>query len=405
MTAGIDGLAWLLSPLSVEAFIAESWEQKPQVVARDDPEYFKTLFRAADFELVLEFGQLRPPAIRVVSNGEGPTPDEYLQSDGRLDLNQLRKLYVEGHTIVVNGLQKYWGPVAEFAESLQRRLCFNVLVNAYLTPANSQGLRPHYDSHNVLIVQLSGIKAWRLYRCEVACPLYGTARREPFSRDELAEPLVVTMSAGDVMYIPRGWVHEADTGESSSLHLTIGIFPPLWLDLAAKALSSLAVKNERLRHALPVGFLDDADIMQTLERGLKDLARLLEKEGSATDALSMLEDDFVRASRTSPDGQFVAALDRLSSIDLETRLILRPHLYSRVVPVDSGVAIQYARTLVQGPANYKDAMTFVVRSQAPFAVSDLPGLDDQRQISLAKRLVRDGLLTFADADAPGSKGG
>jgi bifunctional lysine-specific demethylase and histidyl-hydroxylase NO66 len=387
-------LEWLLSPLSVEEFVEGPWETEPHLVARDDRSYFRTLFNEADFDSVLEYGQPRPPKLRVVLRGDGPSASEYLQSDGRLDLNQLRKFYAEGHTIAVNGLDDFWGPVASLVQAMQRRLSSRVEVNAYLTPRGSQALRPHYDSHDVIVVQIGGVKVWRLYRSDVRYPLHGSISPSPFSRDELPEPRVVEVAAGDVMYVPRGWIHEAETADVSSLHLTVGIYPPLWRDFIAKTLDALTLRHEGLRRALPVGYLNDPQAIQTLSSELADLAGVLEREGSAAEALGMLQDDFVRLGRSGPDGQFVAALDRLSSIDLSARLAKRSQLYSRVVDMGSSVAIQFSRSLVQGPKEYSEAMVFVVQNEGSFLVSDLPGLADDEKVSFAQQLVRDGFLAF-----------
>lgn len=395
-------LEWLLSPLPVDEFVDDIWERKPHVIHRNDEDYYSDLFSGADLDAVLEFGRPRPPDLRVVSEGEGRSPDDYLQADGRLDLNELRKLYAEGNTIVINGLHRFCGPVAGFVQGLQRCLSYKVTPNAYLTPRRSRGLKPHYDTHDVFVVQVGGAKTWRIYDAPEAFPLLGTLQPGlSSSPDELPTPRLVDLAAGDVMYIPRGWVHAAETADRSSLHLTFGIYPPQWYDFMTKALTALTLKHERLRRALPVGYLEDGAALPTLRDGLRELAALLEREGSAADAFGMLEDDFIRVGRAVPDGCFVTDLDRVASIDLQTRLVKRPHLYCRVVPVENAIALQFSRTLVQAPLDYGDAMAFVAQSSAVFTVSDLPLLDNDRKTILAQRLVRDGLLTFADAGLSG----
>lgn len=396
----LDGsaLEWLLSPLTVEEFLGDVWERKPYVVPRADREYFSGLFSLADLDAVLEFGRPRPPELRVLKSGITVPSDEYLQSDGRLDVNQLRRLYADGHTIVINGLDKLSAPVAELIQALQRRLNFRVSPNAYLTPRGAQGFNPHYDTHDVFIAQVGGSKVWRIYRLADICPPDGMFELDQsISRENLPEPRMVELSAGQLMYIPRGWIHDAETANESSLHLTIGIHPSRWYDLASKALTALALKHESLRRALPVGYLDDANAPATLADGLREIAKLLEGEELAIDAYSMLQDDFVRLSRPVPNGSFVAALDQLPSIHLETRLARQRHLYCRVLPSADGVAIQFARSIVRGPLAYGAAMTFIAQSHASFAVRDLPLLDDEQKISLTQRLLRDGLLGIVDA--------
>lgn len=48
--------------------------------------------------------------------------------------------------------------------ALERQLGCLVGSNAYLTPASSQGLAPHYDDVELWVVQTAGTKKWRLYK-------------------------------------------------------------------------------------------------------------------------------------------------------------------------------------------------------------------------------------------------
>lgn len=398
MSAPTFDLGWLLAPLRIEEFLDEVWEQRPYVIQRDDSGYYKSLFSGADLDAVLEFGRPQPAELRVVSEGKWLRSDQYFQSDGRLDLNQLRRSYIEGYTIVIHGLHRFWAPVAECVQALQRRLSYKVTPNVYLTPRGSRGLDPHYDTHDVFVLQLMGRKTWRVYGEAEAFPLLGTCSPEPIARELLPEPRVTELAAGDAMYLPRGWVHEAQTTDESSLHLTVGVYPPQWRDFMAKALMALSMNHESLRRALPVGYLDDPGVVVGLADRLREFAGLLEQEGLAAQALGMLQDEFVRNGRAVPDGEFVQALDAVPSIELHTRLVKRPHLYCRVIPVEDSIGIQFARSIVRGPEHYREAMVFVAEIDGPFMVADLPALDDEAKVALGQRLVRDGLLRFADSE-------
>jgi ribosomal protein L16 Arg81 hydroxylase len=49
--------------------------------------------------------------------------------------------------------------------------------------------------------------------------------------------LDVTLRAGDTMYLPRGWLHQALTTGSDSLHITVGVNVRRWIDEARAALT------------------------------------------------------------------------------------------------------------------------------------------------------------------------
>ena len=94
--------------------------------------------------------------------------------------------------------------IASLAHSIEVELNFPIQVNAYITPPGSQGLVPHYDDHDVLILQIQGSKIWRLYN-GVDIPPHEMQRRDKsVPTDGLALPTDLRLEVGDVLYLPRG---------------------------------------------------------------------------------------------------------------------------------------------------------------------------------------------------------
>ncbi|KAI2530545.1 RIOX2 isoform 6, partial [Pan troglodytes] len=95
--------------------------------------------------------------------------------------------------------------------------------NVYITPAGSQGLPPHYDDVEVFILQLEGEKHWRLYH-----PTVPLAREYSVEAEErIGRPVHEFMlKPGDLLYFPRGTIHQADTpaGLAHSTHVTISTY-------------------------------------------------------------------------------------------------------------------------------------------------------------------------------------
>ena len=110
-----------------------------------------------------------------------------------------------------------------------------VQANAYFTPRGSQGLPVHHDTHDVFCLQVAGRKRWLVYEPALELPL-----RNQRYRPELGEPgepvLDLVLEPGDMLYMPRGWLHEALTSDEDSLHLTIGVSVYTWLDALRAAL-------------------------------------------------------------------------------------------------------------------------------------------------------------------------
>jgi len=61
----------------------------------------------------------------------------------------------------------------------------------------------------------------------------------------------ITLRPGDVLYLPRGAMHEAFCAERESMHLTISIAPLTFADLIAKALKVAAESDIAFRRRVP----------------------------------------------------------------------------------------------------------------------------------------------------------
>ena len=178
--------------------------------------------------------------------------------------------------------------------------------NAYLTPLHSQGFAPHYDDVDVFICQLEGYKRWRVYspmsKRETLPRLSSRDYTEKEMNDDMELVLDVILGPGDVLYMPRGWIHQAETvsrptsssnallPDKHSLHLTISAMQNwCWADylevLMPVALESAIVsdKSTSLREGLPRDFLhymgtmhqmdDDEDDTTLLPEGLRQAAK------------------------------------------------------------------------------------------------------------------------------------
>ncbi|KAG6589672.1 Bifunctional lysine-specific demethylase and histidyl-hydroxylase NO66, partial [Cucurbita argyrosperma subsp. sororia] len=152
-----------------------------------------------------------------------------------LKLNDARKCEVafkEGYTIALRGMEFRYEKIAAIANTLASLFGQpSVGANMYLTPPGSQGLARHYDDHCVFVCQLAGSKQWTVFSPPKMClPRLYDANEFPRC-SEVESPVAVgrqfLLREGDVLYIPRGFLHEARTEnngpDGSSLHLTFGI--------------------------------------------------------------------------------------------------------------------------------------------------------------------------------------
>ena len=154
---------------------------------------------------------------------------------GLVDPVRLLRLFDEGATVVLQGLQRYHPPLADLVADLELELGHPCQANAYLTPPGAQGFAVHSDSHDVFVFQTHGSKQWEIHGAEGPGEL-------------LLEP-------GVVAYLPTGTPHAARAQQSTSLHVTIGInqltWRAWWRRVVRDALADVPDEH------LPAGWLDD----------------------------------------------------------------------------------------------------------------------------------------------------
>jgi hypothetical protein len=243
---------------------------------------------------------LRHDMLRLVVAGDPVDPARYLSPDGRVLPTAVAEAYLRGATIILPQLHRSMAAVADLCSALEGEFSARVQANSYLTPASAQGLEPHYDQHDVFILQIYGTKTWRLYGTPP-----GATGGVPFARGQ-HEPGPATadysLQPGDCLYIPRGLMHEAaNEGSEPSLHLTVGVLAKSWGDLVLDAVAALVRDDPVFHRALPPGFATRPDAAGAAEH---QFAPLLEKLATARldEALKRAAQDFLHERRPEVAG-------------------------------------------------------------------------------------------------------
>lgn len=197
------------------------------------------------------------------------------------DAATINRLFAEGCTMQFHQPQRFSEELWRLLAALERQLGCLAGCNAYLTPKGTQGLAPHYDDVEIFVVQTEGSKRWRLHRppadsgastaaggllarCHLANQVSGDLQPA-----DIGEPVLeVVLEAADVLYIPRGTIHQAEAQMHSSSHLTLSTYQR-WsaADLVQYAVS-VALANPQLqpllapplKAGLPLRWLSDASL-------------------------------------------------------------------------------------------------------------------------------------------------
>ena len=208
--------------MPVDTFFVRYWEQMPCRSSRADRRLTTTWSGLPDWHSLLSV--LRDSHDYILFKDQIPTR-EYVSAAAA---------YLDGCSVVVNHVEKSSGGVAALCASLRADMP-HVFANLYLTPPLGQAVEAHADDRDVLVLQLAGSKHWRLLGARPPRPpIPFPMSDEQVGKAGLAVPQSTLSDAaaaeefelhgGDVLYIPRGIVHEARTGSSApSLHLTIAV--------------------------------------------------------------------------------------------------------------------------------------------------------------------------------------
>jgi hypothetical protein len=394
--------ARLITPISPTAFLERIWQREPLHVSRSAPGHYAELLSLHDVDALIYFGKASFPQ-ETKAEHRGPAesaPTDSLVLDARAlpassspDIRTLCRQYVRGKTVHVDKVERFWNPIARLCREVEATLHHPTAAGMFLTPRNARGLPPHFDDHDLFVMQIEGKKRWRLHRPLVDLPLEGMTIEHP--EEVLGRPAFeYELAAGDLLYLPRGWIHDVVTSDSYSLHVSLGISVFRWVDLLRRALDSASRADVRLREALPVGFLDDDGAAAAVRERFGELFQVAKEQADAGDAVEALAERlFLRRLSTIPDGHFVAQEEELSKIELDTRVEKRPSTFCRVREREDAASIQFASNEVRGPLAIVGPLRFIAEASGPFSARSLGGpLAEDARLVLVKRLVREGLL-------------
>ncbi|KAM3570911.1 hypothetical protein VYU27_007030 [Nannochloropsis oceanica] len=260
-----DPLGLLVGGENTASFLENQWEQAP-CVFRASPERLAYFHHLLSLSSYLQAAKKRDEPRRVKSADKMPASRSFRLG---VDVNAAR--YVRGHRETLNEInaeqakrtdltavhhrqataatlsllhdtkgctlqvlqpQRWDDRCWRLAAALEAQFGCLVGVNAYLTPGGTQGLAPHCDPVEIFVIQTENKKSWRLYE-----PLEGFALPNQASgdlrQDQIGKPCMeVVLSPGDVLYMPRGTIHQAVAGEGgkegrtavASSHLTISTY-------------------------------------------------------------------------------------------------------------------------------------------------------------------------------------
>lgn len=307
-------LAELIAPLAPEQFLADHWGRRPvHIPAPPGSDRQAVIGWARLNQLLAVRTHWGPEHIKLLLNSAPVSPDFYMdQVPGRGGMRRLadpakvEMFLAMGASLVADAVEEVAPEIRALTDALARRFAARVEANLYCSFQGVQAFASHCDLHEVFAIHCVGEKRWRIYANRAENPLAPLEGDDAQARIDAAKGPVlmdVTLRPGDVLYIPRGYFHDALASSAESLHLTIGIAPHSG-KLLFELLEEMAIREPAFRaylaDAREGGGAALADQLASLGARLSELAR----------SRALLEEVAVRQRRLAAPGRVLALPER-----------------------------------------------------------------------------------------------
>ncbi len=391
--------------MPVDTFLQEHWAQAP-VYVEGQRDKFASLFDWQRFDHYLNHHLrfFRPPQIQLYDGrqGGGVVPFE-AYSETIIDANRcemtvtsptkVRGLCDEGATLSIHSVHDGDPALKSLAEGLGFELGERLRIDLFFTPPGAFGVHQHYDREDVLVVQLEGQKEWHLHAPTVESPMampdYDELENAPRIPDR-----VFRTSAGDLMHLPRGTWHIAQTTEQASLHLSIRVACRTGGELLQWAVAALVEEDASVRRNLPLQRQSSAPFgydTAALGDRVAALRSRLDEFLSSDDFVQRYNAACIATDRSERPYQLAAPV-----IDSEVRVRRVDHQRWHLASGADGVRVTIAGATIRVSDPMK-ASLHAILDRRTFTCADIEGPPEQVR-ALVRKLLDAGALRVEGAD-------
>jgi ribosomal protein L16 Arg81 hydroxylase len=258
----IESLASLIAPIAPERFLAEHLDRQPLHI-RGTPDKFAGVLSWRQINRLLDMTHIwTGSSLKLVMDSQPVPPEQFciratsrdgapvLQPDAKL----VQDWVARGASVVMNDVDSLTPGMAGISSVLEAAGLGKCQANVYISWRSHKAFRTHYDTHDVWAVQVEGEKDWNIWEGRADHPIPHPAfRGQPQAHHDRARGKlrqVVRMQPGDLLYLPRGWYHDALAEAPASVHIAYGVHAPLGMDLV-NILAERVLYDPDFRRPLP----------------------------------------------------------------------------------------------------------------------------------------------------------
>ncbi|MEV8565851.1 cupin domain-containing protein [Streptomyces sp. NPDC051322] len=385
-----------------KVFFTEYFNKKPMLRKNAVPGDPRDILSLRRLDELVNLEVVRPPYIKVNLKGDGVpeqgyTRDVVVQGQTITDAVEPEKIYElfrAGATVTWCSLNQFDARLRDFTRVISEKMAVRTDSVAFLTPTGKKGYPPHHDPVDLFIVQLEGTKHWKLWNP----PAVRLGDNAQYTLEGLGEPEIeVSLTPGDVLYLPYGTPHAAAAEGKASLHLSVMMRPRMWKDLLRETFDELVAGEgfDEFDTFPYIGELRD----DSVESAFKDKVRALVARLEAVDPVSELDRlaDVGRHLDGSSSGrtfETIAAMDDLGP-DARLRRGRAPLEFGQNENGRTQMTVNGHKIAV--PTPIAETLAALGPDASITASHVFPGVDERRSTKAAQGLTRLGVFEVAAA--------
>lgn len=276
----------LTAPVPPERFMAEFYGRQPlHVSAPPGSDRASLLSWARMSDLLGILPHWTEANLKLIMNSRAVDPGFFMGeakeagAPRRAEPAKVDVFLAMGASLVANSVEEISPEIRQVTDALGDQFSGRAGANAYCSFKAIQAFQSHCDLHEVFALHCEGEKVWNIYenRAEApVAPLEGPDAQALIDRAKGKVMMQVRMRPGDLLYIPRGFYHDALASSEASLHLTFSVIP-----LTGRAIFGLleehGVADPLFREYLPDGRADGGAALRERLRQMADaIARIMD---------------------------------------------------------------------------------------------------------------------------------
>lgn len=258
----IRSLAELLAPMSPEQFFAEYHDRQP-LHLKGAAGKFASVLSWRQLNRLLDMTHIWSSQSLKLLMDEQPVPaEQYCTRATSRDNEQVWQPVAakvqdwvrRGASLALNDIDSLTPGLASVSAALEGAGLGKAQANVYISWQSHKAFPSHFDTHDVWAVQVEGEKTWNVWEGRADWPLghpifrnLGQQHHEQ-AKGRLREKVV--LKAGDLLYLPRGWYHDALCESACTAHVAYGVHAPLGMDFV-NILLERALHDVEFRKPLP----------------------------------------------------------------------------------------------------------------------------------------------------------